>query len=331
MKKVIFTFVLFFTCTWAFSQGSTTINIYIGDSKVACQYNNTITSCLKIKSHLDSNWREFPYEIEGFIFEPGVEVHIEMGKTPILFPEDNGPKFTYKQIRVIDTRSTVLENKALLAANKWKIINLEMDRVVTPAKKAGAYVLFNTDSNTVSGFAGCNSFFANTLIENGVLQFGVAQNTLLACSNDAIEQRIMEGLKGKAAYYVRNNMLFIVCENRMIMHCRPEKKLDSLIADINKPAVVSRGNTFGDMQNGEYVVTLDDLPKAVNMQMFFKSTVLTAAEKKTIKIKLKNNNADEIVSQIIILSKPHKMKGYYYATVMMKDGTKTNVVMRNVL
>lgn len=331
MKKILFTFALFFTINLAFSQGSTISSIYIGDSKVACQYNNTITSCLKIKSHLDSNWREFPYEIEGFIFEPGVEVHIEMEQTPVLFPEDNGPKYTYKQIRVIDTRSTVLDNKALLAANKWKIINLEMDRVVTPAKKAGAYILFNIDSNTVSGFAGCNSFFANTLIENGILQFGIANNTLLACSNDAIEQRIMEGIKGKAAYYVRNNMLFIVCENRMILHCRPEKKLDSLIADINKPVVVSRGNTFGNMQNGEYVVTLDELPKAANMQMFFKSSVLTAAEKKTIKIKLKNNNPDEPVSQILILSKPHKMIGYFYAIVVLKDGTKTNVVMRNVL
>ena len=331
MKKVLFTFALFFTINLAFSQGSAISSIYIGDSKVACQYNNTITSCLKIKSHLDSNWREFPYEIEGFIFEPGVEVHIEMEQTPILFPEDNGPKYTYKQIRVIDTRSTVLDNKALLAANKWKIINLEMDRVVTPARKTGAYILFNIDSNSVSGFAGCNSFFANTLIENGVLQFGVAQNTLLACSNDAIEQRIMEGIKGKAAYYMRNNMLFIVCENRMILHCRPEKKLDSLIADINKPVVVSRGNTFANMQNGQYVVTLDELPKAANLQMFFKSSVLTATEKKTIKIKLKNSNEDEPVSQIIILSKPHKMKGYFYAIVVMKDGTKTNVVMRNVL
>jgi transketolase N-terminal domain/subunit len=85
------------------------------------------------------------------------------------------------------------------------------------------------------------------------------------------------------------------------------------------------------MQNGEYVVTLDDLPKAANLQMFFKSNVLTATEKKTIKIKLKNNNMDEPVSQIFILSKPHKMKGYYYAIVFLKDGTRTNVVMRNVL
>lgn len=331
MKKIIFTFLVLFTWSLSFSQGNVLSNIYIADSKVACQFNNTVTSCLKIKSHLDSNWKEFPYEIEGFIFEPGVEVHIEMERVPILFPEDNGPKFTYKQIRVIDTRATVLENKVLLAANKWKIINLEMDRVVTPAKKAGAYMLFNIDSNRVYGFAGCNSFSANTLIENGILQFGIAMNTLVACPNDAIEQRIMEGLKGKAAYYFRNNMLFVVCENRMILHCRPEKKLDSLISEINKPVVLERGNTFADMQNGEYVVTLDELAQAARKQMFFKKSVLSAVEKKTIRLKLKNSNVDETISQILILSKPHKLKGSYYAIVIMKDGSRTNVVMRNVL
>lgn len=331
MKKIVFAILCLLNFQVAFSQDSKVRNIYIADSKVACQYNNTITSCLKIKSHLDSNWKEFPYEIEGFIFEPGVEVYIEMQETKILFPEDNGPKYTYKQLRVIESRATVLDQKILLASNKWKIINLELDRVVTPVKKASAYLTFNIDSNTVSGFAGCNSFMCNTLIENGILQFGIAQNTLMACSNDAIEQRIMEGLKGKAAYYIRNNMLFVVCENRMIIHCRPEKKLDSLIADINKPIVVSRGNTFADMQNGEFVVTLDELPKAANKQMFFKKIVLSATEKKTMKYKLKNVNSDETISQIIILNKPHKMKGYFYAIVIMKDGSKSNVVMRNVL
>lgn len=329
MKKLLFSLCLLFPGFALFSQEPVLKELIIGDSKIACQYNNTITSCLKVKHHPDSNWREFPYTIEGFIFEPGVEVRIAIEESPVLFPEDNGPKYTYKLVKVLESRATVLDNKKLLAANRWKVINLEMDRNITPARKSGAWIIFNTDSNTISGFGGCNSFGGNTLIENGVLQFGLLTNTLLACANSELEGRIMEGLKGKAAFYIRNNMLFVVCENHLILHLRPEKKLDSLIREVNKPT--PRGNTFADMQTGDYAVTLDDVKEAGNQQMVFSSVKLSETEKKTIRIKLKNSSPSDPVSMILILSKPHKLKGHYYATLVMVDGTRKTIVIRNVL
>ncbi len=330
MKNIILGLV--FLCSAALNaQESKIRTFYVGDAKIACQFNNTITSCLKIKFHPDSNWKEFPYEINGFIFEPGVETMIEVEETPILFPEDNGPKYTYKMLRVIETKKTVLDNKKLLSGNKWKIINIEMDRVMTPSKKANAWMQFNTDSNTVNGFASCNSFSGNALIEDGVIQFGILNSTVMSCQFDEIEKRIMEGLKGKAAFYIRNNMLFVVCENHLIIHMRPEKRLDSMVKEINKPVQVSRGNTFANMQTGQYVITLDDVPEAAMKQMIFTNVKLTATEQQTIKLKLRNTSADDPVKEIRILAKPHKKAGHYYAVIVFKNGSKRTVVMRNVL
>lgn len=319
------------TFTSVYSQESIFKTFYVGDSKIACQYNNTITSCLKVKNHPDSNWVNFPYDINGFIFEQGVECLIEVEEIPVINPVNNSPKYTYKLIRVIQTKKTVLDNKKLLASNRWRIINFELDRVTTPAKRANGYMNFDLDSNKIYGYGGCNSFGGNVLIEDGIIQFGHITNTLLSCPHDAIEAKLMEGLKGKAAFYIRNNMLFIVCENRMSIHLRPEKKLDSMMNEINKPDLVSRGNTFGNMQNGHYVVTLDEVPEAAMKQMIFVDQSMNDVERGTIKVKLTNLSAEDPIKEIHILKKAHKDQGYYYAVVLFKDGTSREIVIRNVL
>lgn len=329
MRNILLTLVCLIY-TSAFSQ-TKILTFYICDDKVACEYNNTITSCLKIKNHPDSNWRSFPYEISGFIFEPGVECYVEVEETTVLQVDESSPKYTYKLLQVIQSKQTVLDNKRLLAANKWKIINFELDRVVTPAKRANGNLYFDLDSNKIYGFGGCNSFGGNVKIEDGIIQFGILTNTLLSCPHDAIEAKLMEGLKGKAAYYIRNNMLFIVCENRMSIHLRPEKRLDSMINEINKPDAVSRGNTFGNMQNGHFVVTLDNEPESALKQMIFTDQSMTDVERGTIKFKLKNLSTEDLIQEIHILKKEHKDKDYYYAVVLFKDGTKREVVIRNVL
>lgn len=332
MNKNIFIFLLLVLSANALkSQGGKTRYWYVADAKVACQVNNTITSCLKVRSNPDSMWRDFPWEIEGYLWEPGTETLIELEETPILYPEDNGPKSTYKFIRVIEVKNTVLKNRAILGSNKWKLINIQTGTTQLPmVRKVGAWVIFDLDSNTLQGFGGCNSFGGNAEVKEGEINFGQMMSTLKSCTNDSIERDILDGLKSTAQFYIRNNMLFITCQNNMTYHFRPEKRIDSLVNKLNKPTLY-RGNTFNKLRNGQYGVTLDDVNEAGNRNFIFNVGELSATQKKTIKVRLVNSTPDDIIKELHILSKPHATKGTSYAIVVLKDGAKLEIQIKNVL
>lgn len=331
MKKVLFLTTLVIFAFKTYGQEKQIKIMYIADAKIACTYNNITTSCLKVKSHPDSSWKDFPYEIEGFIFEPGVETQIEVSVETIANPPENAPKYAYKLIKVLETRVTVLEDKRILTNNKWKLINIEQNRKMIPVRKANAWFKFNIDSNKMEGFAGCNSLSGNTTFENGMMQFGMFNSTMMSCENDDIEKTIKEALVGKAAFYVRNNMLFVVCENLMTLHLRPERKLDSIIKVISRPPSKYDGNTYLKLKDGHYAVRLDYVKQAQNEQMMFKVIPLTPAEKKTMLFKLRNMGENNAIKEIQILRKPHKVATLHYAVIIFKDGTKESIVIQDVL
>lgn len=329
MKRLLF-FSFFLLSFNTINAQDNVLKIYIiGDAKIACIENNTILSCLKVKHHPDSNWKSFPYLIEGFDFVPGKEAKIVVEETKIAFPEDNGPKYTYKLSSVIEVKSTVLDNKLLLGNNTYKLINLEKDMKFTPARKVGAYFTFNIDSNTLSGFLGCNRFSSNAIYEDGAIQFGLIKSTKMACTNDDVEGMLLEGMKGKAAYYVRNNMLFIVCENHLIMHLRPQKRLDSLIFELQKPKTEMKGNRFARVNSEQVAVILEDVENDQVETLLFKEEVLTDKDAETMQLKLINYNPNAQISEIQILQESVPGINTFKAILILNDGSKKNIEIRD--
>ena len=331
MKK-IFLLLLFVAIIKQDAKAQTTTKYwYIGDAKIACQLGDMVTSCLKVRTSPDSAWRDFPWEIEGYLWEPGVETLIELEETPILAPEPNGPAAKYKLVRVVEIKNTVLKNRALLGASKWKLVNIEQDRKMLPmVKRANAWIIFNLDSNQVSGFGGCNSFGGNAEVKEGEIGFGQMLSTLKACPGDSIERRLLETMVGQSQFYIRNNILFITCQNNSTLHFRPEKRIDSLVNALNKPQIY-RGNTYNLLKNGQYGVTLDDVPESGNKNYLFGVVKTNATEKKTIRLKLLNTMPDNEVQEVHILLKANKTKDVNHAVVVFKDGTKRAIFIKNVL
>lgn len=304
---------------------------YIGDSKMACQIGDMVTSCLRVKTSSDSAWRDFPWEIEGFLWEPGTETLIELEELPLDTPSVDGQTMRYKFVRMVETKNTVLKNKELLKATRWKLVNIEQDRKLTPmVKRANAWIQFNTDSNTVTGFGGCNSFGGNAEVKEGEIGFGQMLATLKACPGDSIERKLLETMAGQSQFYIRNNILFITCQNNATLHFRPEKRIDSLVNTLNKPKIY-RGNTYNLLRDGQYGITLDDVPECANKNYLFGMVKTTATEKKTIKLKLINTLPESEVKEVYILLKPHKTKGVNHAVVVFNNGTKRNILIKNVL
>jgi hypothetical protein len=126
-------------------------------------------------------------------------------------------------------------------------------------------------------------------------------------------------------------MLFVVCENLMTLHFRPAKRIDSLIAVLNQPAVVSRGNTFANLGNGTYYVTLDEVQQAAKKDYTFNSKVLSATEKQSNQCILENIEPNDPLKGIYISKKLSADKQSYNADLLFKDGSKKRIQIKNVL
>jgi len=333
--KPSLTLLIIFSIISNTSLGQTETNktIIVADAKISCTYQNTIMACLKIKSHPDSVWRDFPHQIEGFIFEPGFETTIEISETVIQFPGDSVATTQYKLVKTIDKVNRVLTDKRLLSNNRWKIVNYEKDGTLTPLRRTNAFVIFDIDNNKISGNNSCNTFNGNTIIDDGVVSFGILMSTKMACENNQSEALINDALTGKAAYYVRNNILFIVCENRGILHLKPEKRLDSMMQVINTPKSPFEGNTLFTLKDGKVQIKLDELPQAKNRMMIFNTGKLSELEKKPnspVAKVLINTDSESEISKIQILKTPHKINNSKYIVVFLKDGTKKKMEIKEI-
>jgi heat shock protein HslJ len=333
--KPSLTLLIIFSIISNTSLGQTETNktIIVADAKISCTYQNTIMACLKIKSHPDSVWRDFPHQIEGFIFEPGFETTIEISETVIQFPGDSVATTQYKLVKTIDKVNRVLTDKRLLSNNRWKIVNYEKDGTLTPLRRTNAFVIFDIDNNKISGNNSCNTFNGNTIIDDGVVSFGILMSTKMACENNQSEALINDALTGKAAYYVRNNILFIVCENRGILHLKPEKRLDSMMQVINTPKSPFDGNTLFTLKDGKVQIKLDELPQAKNRMMIFNTGKLTDLEKKPnspVSKALINTDSESEITKIQILKTPHKTNNVKHIVVFLKDGTKRKMEISQV-
>ena len=100
---------------------------------------------------------------------------------------------------------------------------------------------------------------------------------------------------------------------------------------LNQPAVVSRGNTFANLGNGTYYVTLDEVKQAAKKDYTFNSKVLSATEKQSYQCILENIEPNDPLKGIYISKKLSADKQSYNADLLFKDGSKKRIQIKNVL
>ncbi len=302
---------------------------YVADAKVACQVGDAMTSCLHIRENPDSNWQNFSFDIEGFNHEKGYEYIIEVRLDKIKYTEVDGPQYKYTLVRIVSQKSTVHLDKRLLMNNTFHLINIDQYNKKTLAMRAKPFLIFNPDSNIISGFSGCNNFAGSCSYANAFMQFGIMEGTIKACAFSEIETKFYEALKGKATFYVRSNMLYIVCENFMTLHLRPEKSLDSILRVIEKEKEPKNDVNFIKNEDGTYRVNAPAMHGKNNLFFTYRPAKLTKDELKKIKLKLLPVDVNPEISEVIILTKAHEKNDMYYAIITYKNGTKKEMEIRD--
>lgn len=324
MKNIILIAVLFVFQHQITAQNETVETWYIGDTKRSCILDSTITSCYIYKLHQDSAWKNWPYEIKNFEYELGNDYEINVVKRPVLI-KTTSQEYEIVHVNTIKKTKTLITDVRILTNNKWSIINIDKGGKQQFAKKANANIIFDVEKENVSAFMGCNSGGGKANYTDGAIEFGILQSTLLDCDKREIESSISETLKGKAAFYVRNKMLYIVGENFTTLHLRPTNSLDSIIKVINKGNVVGivRENSLKMMDENMYQVNLI-LGGTGFYSGIYSTANLTAAEKKLYSKKLMPQINDNVIQSVYI--KKTTKKGFNYSVlVMYQDGQKENI------
>lgn len=332
MRKTVLLFsMLAGICLNTFAQEPEIKTWIVADSKMACTNGDEVTSCYRVKEHADSNWIQLPWNINGFLHEKGTEYIIEVILEKIPFTEKNGPQYTYTLKRIVSQKNNVLTDKRLLANNTFRLINIEEYGKMRLAIKSKANLKFNIDSNIVEGFSGCNNLKVSCSYATAFLQFGPMVADKITCPNAEIETRLLGGLAGKASFYVRNNMLFIVCENFVTLHLKPERSLDSIMKVIDDENAPKNDINFTKTPDGTILVNAPIEGSKQNLLTACKKTTAPESTKKNAPIitTFKPIDKNAIFVKMVLSKKAHPTPSMFYATIYYKNGTKKEVEIRD--
>lgn len=335
MNKIYFSIFLlpFLFATQIKAQTKEQLTIIVADKKVSCDFEGVIMACYEVKVHKDSMWMNFPYLIKGFLFEMGTETEMIIEEhDDTLY--NNEIKVAYKLVKIIKKTSTIITDVRVLMNNKWQIINGVKEMKNIQLRKAKPFITLDTNMKKLEGFAGCNEFISNVTLQDGVINFGTTETTQKTCDNFYSEDIILKSMEGKAAFYVRNNMLFIICQNGTTLHLRPTKKLDSIITIINTELVTSasvfKGNTFFQLNETKIQIRLDELVNYGNKMMIFNNEKIPANLSNQLLFFLKNMDANNEIVSISILNTPLKERDMFYANIKFKNGTEKKLKIKKV-
>jgi heat shock protein HslJ len=327
-KRLFLSLILWFTVS-GFAQTDTIKTWIIADTKISCQVADYTMACYKYKLHKDSNWMNFSYEIEGFAYEQGNEYVIEVNEEKLKFPELNGPQYKWTLVRIVSTTKTIITDKRVLLNNKWNLINMSQGAKIQLARKAKAFIAFDVADNKINAFSGCNTMNGNSAISDGFIEFGNIISTMMACDSFkmVIESKLNESLKGKAVYYVRNNMLFISCENNITLELRPEKRLDSIIEVIQTENAKIKENTLINLGDNNYTLLLINKDNKEPIVENLVGNSITPTQKKTILAKLTPIAPISKLKTVILTKKETGVKGNYIALLEYNDGSKKEIIV----
>jgi len=190
--------------------------IYIADSMVDCE-GASEQKCLQIKENKEDDWTLFYDTIEGFEYKEGYLHKIEVSISKIKNPPSDGSKLKYKLNNIIyQEPSAVKSDQNLLCAKKWKVKSI----VGLASLAVSPTIIFDEETNTISGNAGCNNYGTSFTKKDNLITFGLVTSTKMMCSNMQIEKAYINCLsQAKLVKVIDNRLVFYDKENAELMVC----------------------------------------------------------------------------------------------------------------
>lgn len=95
-----------------------------------------------------------------------------------------------------------------LTGKKWKLVEMAGRPVSNAAGEQDYFIMLDADENRINGFAGCNNFFGNFELAEGLrIKFSQIASTMMACPDMNTEKELFQILETVDNYSVRNDIL----------------------------------------------------------------------------------------------------------------------------
>lgn len=95
-----------------------------------------------------------------------------------------------------------------LTGKKWKLVEMNGRPVSTSSGEQDYFILLDNAENRMNGFAGCNNFFGNYELEEGLrIKFSKIGSTMMACPDMNTEKELFQILETVDNYAIYKNTL----------------------------------------------------------------------------------------------------------------------------
>jgi heat shock protein HslJ len=210
MKYLLILIVI--SCTSVKSEEIRTL--YIADHLADCT-GVSKQKCMLVKENPEEDWTYFYDRISGFDYEEGytyeLRVRVEDVENP---PADaSSKKYTLTElVAKTPVEESAQDGSELIGT--WKVIQMDgMDSM----KNFPTFV-FAEEENRVSGYAGCNNYFAGYEVNGTQIKFTNAGSTRMMCEDMTVEDAFLKKMN-EIAYYkmVKSELHLFDAKDKLIM------------------------------------------------------------------------------------------------------------------
>lgn len=216
MKYLLLLLVL--SCTSVQSEELKTL--YIADQLADCT-GVSKQKCMLVKESLEEDWTYFYDRISGFDYEEGFSYELRVKVEKVANPPADASSLKYILAEVVaktPTEFSTPQGNDLIGT--WKVI--QMDGIES-LKNFPTFV-FADEENRVSGYAGCNNYFASYNLNGSEITFGDAGSTRKMCADMSVEDAFLKKMN-QIAYYklVKSELHLFDAKDKLIMLAIAEK------------------------------------------------------------------------------------------------------------
>ena len=159
-------------------------------------------SCMLVKENPEDDWTYFYDQIEGFQYEEGFTYELLVDIIPVKNPAADASSLKYELKNVISKIPSVDQSDLF---KEWTVIKMKgIDNL-----SSSPTLLFQEDSSTIAGFAGCNNYFSSFILSNNTLSFENTGSTRKMCPDMSVENVFFNLLPKVARYEIVKKELYL--------------------------------------------------------------------------------------------------------------------------
>lgn len=158
--------------------------------------------CMLIRESAEEQWTYLYQQIEGFNYEPGYLYQLKVEVSQVENPPADASSLRYVLKEILSKEP--VQNTDVLQGS-WKVVQIDglEDIEIHPTLE------FNAEENRVSGFSGCNNYFAGYTLSGNDLTIGHSGATRKMCPDMSVEDAFLPLLSAVASYELDNKGLHL--------------------------------------------------------------------------------------------------------------------------